>query len=60
MPDIARFADVPRPRCAACGLGMWLVEIIHEKNRERDTCTFECKVCGETQTVTVAARVTAR
>jgi hypothetical protein len=39
--------EIRKPRCANCGIEMWLLHI--EPRLAGDVCTFECARCGATE-----------
>ena len=39
--------QITKPRCANCGIEMWLLHI--EPRLAGDFCTFECARCGATE-----------
>ena len=39
--------QITKPRCANCGIEMWLLRI--EPRLAGDLCTFECARCGATE-----------
>ena len=47
--------EIEHPKCATCGVAMWLTRIDSDK-ADHDKRTFECKACGRTTTEVVKYR----
>ena len=55
-PNLVNPIETYRPPCPGCGANMWLARIEPASKEGHDLRTFECAMCGESETMSVRYR----